>query len=108
MRRELNVVPSCTGNTVCSWDSGRKAIGSPVVGLTVEEGTGVPVSRNRGPITPGRIVDIAGHALPSFGLVKPVAPFKPTFPPTPAKNAYARAPQTAGIVPAASKPLMNV
>src|ERR1043166_4908007 len=60
---------------------------------------------NRGPIAPGRIGLIAGHALPSFGDNKGLDPVNAVTPPLEAKNAYARAPHIAVRFPLATNVL---
>ena len=63
--------------------------------------------RNRGPMTPGVIGEIAGHALPSFGLVRGLDPKRAVALPLAAKKPYARAAQILAGMPEATAPFMN-
>src|SRR5215218_6794526 len=75
--------------------------------LVVPLGTGAPERMKRGPIAPGRIGLIAGHALPSFGDMSGLLPVSAVVPPLEAKKPYARAPQMVVGVPAATNVLMK-
>src|SRR5262249_48546228 len=103
----LNVVLSVTGNTGCRPSNGRNAISCPAA-FVVVNGTGAPERMNRGPMVPGRMGLMAGHALPSFGDRSGLLPESAVEPPLDAKNAYARAPQIAVGFPVPTSVLIYV
>ena len=73
------------GNIRCNCANGRKARNWPFASRV--NGTGAPESRKRWPITLGRIGEIAGHMLPSFGLTNGFVPFNAVLVPLEVKNA---------------------
>ena len=75
-----------TGNTVCRFCRGLKAMNWPAA-FVVAEGTGAPLKMNLGPIVPGRIGLIAGQPLPSFGDINGLLPVNAVEPPLEAKKA---------------------
>ena len=84
-RNDENQVFSDIGKIRLSCASGRKPRNWPFASVT--KGTGAPDKRNLCPITPGRMGEIAGQPLPSFGLINGFVAFKAVLVPLDAKKA---------------------